>query len=153
MQKEKVRGNKKIPLIHFLSLYYTHFLGGFSCSKQLPILMCVMLFAATAPLALAAGNDSTKGGKVTVVVTHEVKNYATWRTVFNSDAENRAAAGFQIIGVYTDVKNPNMVTVIGDFTNGAAADTFMVNPKLKEAMEKGGVVGKPDVKVLIPGAK
>jgi quinol monooxygenase YgiN len=118
--------------------------------KQLLILACAMLFVAA---ALTAGNDSTKGGKVTVVVTHEVKSYAAWRTVFNKDEANRMAAGFQITGVYTDVKNPNLVTVIGDFSSAAAADSFMVNPKLKEAMEKGGVVGKPDVKVLIPGAK
>jgi quinol monooxygenase YgiN len=121
--------------------------------RQLLVVICVVLFVATAPFALGAGNDAAKAKKVTVVITHEVKNYASWRTAFNSDAQNRTAAGFQIIGVYTDVKNPNMVTVIGNFSSAAAADSFMVNPKLKDAMEKGGVVGKPDVKVLIPGAK
>ena len=118
--------------------------------KHLLIVACSTLLVAA---ALAAGKDSTKGEKVTVVVTHEVKSYAAWRTVFNKDEANRMAAGFQIIGVYTDTKNPNVVTVIGEFSSVAAADSFMVNPKLKEAMEKGGVVGKPDVKVLVPGAK
>ena len=118
--------------------------------KHLLIVACSTLLVAA---ALAAGKDSTKGEKVTVVVTHEVMSYAAWRTVFNKDEANRMAAGFQIIGVYTDTKNPNVVTVIGEFSSVAAADSFMVNPKLKEAMEKGGVVGKPDVKVLVPGAK
>jgi quinol monooxygenase YgiN len=121
--------------------------------KQLLMLMSAMLIASAATIAMAAGNEAAKGGKVTVVVTHEVKSYGEWRTAFNTDESNRAAAGFRIIGVYTDVKNPNMVTVIGEFTSAAAADSFMVNPKLKEAMAKGGVIGKPDVKMLIPGVK
>jgi Protein of unknown function (DUF3764). len=121
--------------------------------KQLLILACIVLFLAAASFMSAAEKVSTKGGKVTVVVTHEVKDYAAWRKAFNMDASNRKAAGFQISGVYTDVKNPNMVTVIGVFPNAGAADSFMASPKLKEAMDKGGVMGKPDVKVLIPGAK
>ncbi len=44
-----------------------------------------------------------------------------------------------------------MVTVIVEFSSAATADSFMVNPKLKEAMAKGG--GRPDVKVFIPGVK
>ncbi len=122
-------------------------------SKQLLILACFVLFIATASSMSAAEKNSAMGGKVTVVVTHEVKDYASWRKAYNMDASNRKASGFQVLGVYTDVKNPNMVTVIGNFASAAAADSFMVNPKLKEAMEKGGVIGKPDVKVLIPGAK
>ena len=41
-----------------------------------------------------------------------------------------------------------MVSVIGEFPCAAAADAFTISPKLKEVMEKAGVVGKPDIKVL-----
>jgi len=122
-------------------------------SKKLFILLCFAFFIATVTSVSAGAKDSTKVGKVTVVVTHQVKDYASWRKVFNKDASNRKAAGFQIYGVYTDMNNPNMVTVIGSFASPAAADSFMASPKLKEAMEKGGVMGKPDVKVLVPAAK
>jgi hypothetical protein len=46
-----------------------------------------------------------------------------------------------------------MVSVIGEFPSAAAADAFTTNPKLKEIMEKAGVVGKPDVKILAIASK
>ena len=51
-------------------------------------------------------------------------------------------------GVYADAKDPNMVTIVGTFPSASAVDAFMTSPKLKEAMDKAGVVGPPDVKVL-----
>jgi hypothetical protein len=51
------------------------------------------------------------------------------------------------------VKKPKWVTIIGTFPNAGAVDAFMSSPKLKEAMENAGVIGKPDVKVLTAGAK
>ena len=86
--------------------------------------------------------------KVVVIITHEVKEYSSWRKGYDADEPNRKQAGFNVSGVYTDVRNPNMVTIIGEFTSAAAVDAFMTSPKLKEVMEKAGVVNKPDVKVL-----
>ncbi|HXX62252.1 MAG TPA: hypothetical protein VEO56_00535 [Bacteroidota bacterium] len=88
------------------------------------------------------------GASVTVIVTHAVKEYASWRKVYDADEPNRKAMGFKVWGVYADVKDPNMVTIIGTFPSASAADAFMASPKLKEAMDKAGVVGKPDIKVL-----
>jgi quinol monooxygenase YgiN len=59
----------------------------------------------------------------------------------------------KVWGVYADVKNPNMITIIGTFPSAAALEGFVSSPKLKEAMDKGGVMGKPDVKVLTATAK
>jgi len=88
------------------------------------------------------------GGKVVVIVTHEVKDYNSWRKGYDADETNRKQAGFKVSGVYADVKNHNMVTIIGEFPSAAAAEAFTTSPKLKEVMEKAGVVGKPEVKVL-----
>jgi quinol monooxygenase YgiN len=90
---------------------------------------------------------------VTVVITHEVKNYASWRKGYDADESNRNKAGFRVSGVYADLKNPNMVTVIGEFPSAAAAEAFAASPKLKEAMEKSGVIGKPEVKILTVAPK
>jgi quinol monooxygenase YgiN len=86
--------------------------------------------------------------KVAVVITHEVKDYGAWRKGYDADEPNRKQAGFTVSGVYADVHNPNSVTIIGEFPSAAAAEAFATSPTLKEAMEKAGVVGKPDVKVL-----
>jgi quinol monooxygenase YgiN len=61
--------------------------------------------------------------------------------------------GFKVWGVYRDAKSPNWVSIIGTFPNAGAVDAFMASPKLKEAMENAGVLGKPDVKVLTAAAK
>jgi hypothetical protein len=117
-------------------------------AKYLFLVVAMTLCLAVGVSAQEAMKKPANGGKVVVVVTHEVKDYNSWRKGFDADELNRKNAGFNIWSVYADVKNPNMVSVIGDFPNAAAADAFTTSPKLKEVMEKAGVVGKADVKVL-----
>ncbi len=125
--------------------------------KRLFLLLSLSLFLFVASFAQdaekkPAGHEMMKGmskdASVTVIVTHAVKDYASWKKVYDADAANRKAVGFKVWGVYADAKDPNLVTLIGTFPNAGAVEAFMSNPKLKEAMEAGGVVGKPDVKVL-----
>ncbi len=85
---------------------------------------------------------------ITVIITHKVKNYSDWRKVYDADAENRSRAEFKISGVFQAVDNPNKVTLIGETPSVEAFSGFMSNPALKAAMEKGGVTGMPDVKIL-----
>ena len=85
---------------------------------------------------------------ITVIVSHEVKNYSDWRKVYDADAPNRSKAGFKISGEYRSVDNPNKITIIGETPSVEAINNFMSNPALKEAMEKGGVMGMPEVKIL-----
>lgn len=84
----------------------------------------------------------------TVIVTHEVKNYSDWRKVYDADEVNRSKAGMKVTGLYQSVDNSNMVTVVGEAPSLEAVKQFMSNPELKAAMEKGGVLGVPDVRVL-----
>ena len=84
----------------------------------------------------------------TVIVTHEVKNYSDWKKVYDEDEVNRLKAGFKITGLYRSVDNPNNITIIGEAPSVEAINGFMSNPALKAAMEKGGVIGMPDVKIL-----
>jgi purine nucleoside permease len=120
-------------------------------SNMIRYLLVVVGMTLFLSIGASAGEEAKKPAhneKVVVVITHEVKEYSAWRKVFDADESNRKLGGFKVSGVYADVKNPNMVTIIGEFPNVAAVDAFVSSPKLKEAMEKGGVVGKPDVKVL-----
>ena len=84
----------------------------------------------------------------TVVVTHEVRNYSEWRKVYDADEVNRSKAGFKTTGEYRSVDNPNLITIIGEVPSEEAIRNFMSNPELKAAMEKGGVISQPDVKIL-----
>jgi hypothetical protein len=122
--------------------------------------MARYLLIAIAALCLAVGVSAQEtmkkpgpNGKVLVIVTHEVKDYVSWRKVFEADAPNRARGGFHVSGVYAAVNNPNVISVVGEFPNAEAAEAFTTSPKLKETMEKAGVVGKPDVKILAVAPK
>ena len=84
----------------------------------------------------------------TVIITHEVKNYSNWRKVYDADEVNRTKAGIKLTGVYRSVNNPNLITMVGEAPSVEVFTNFMANPKLKEAMEQGGVIGFPEAKIL-----
>lgn len=121
--------------------------------KHLAVVAVMILFLAVSLSAQEAMKPSAHSGRVTVIITHEVKDYASWRKGYDADELNRKNAGFKVWGVYADVKNPNLVSVIGEFPSAAAADGFITNPKLKDVMDKAGVISKPEVKVLTTAPK
>ena len=85
---------------------------------------------------------------VTVIVSHEVKNYLDWRKVYDEDETNRSKAGINLKSVYQSTDNANMITMIGEAPSVEVIDNFMSNPVLKAAMQQGGVISKPEVKLL-----
>lgn len=85
---------------------------------------------------------------VTVIISHECKNYSDWKKVFDADEVNRSKAGFKSTGVFQSVDNANKITIIGEAPSVEAVNGFMTNPELKAAMDKGGVIGVPEVKIL-----
>ncbi len=85
---------------------------------------------------------------VTVIVQHEVKDFAQWKPVFDADEPNRAKAGVKLLGLYTSVKNPNDVTMIFEAAGAEVLDAFMSDPHLQEAMKEGGVISAPVASVL-----
>ena len=120
-------------------------------------LLSLLLFLSAGSFAQDMGKESaahdmmkgsSKAAPVTVIVTHAVKEYTSWRKAYDADEPNRKKMGFKVTGVYVDAKDPNLVSIIGTFPSASAVDAFISSPKLKEAMENAGVVGAPDVKVL-----
>ncbi len=85
---------------------------------------------------------------VTGILSHEVKNFAEWKTQFESGEAMREKVGVKVTGVFSAVNNPNHVTVIAEFPSKEVLDGFMNNPILKADMEKGGVIGAPVAMVL-----
>jgi len=85
---------------------------------------------------------------ITVILTHEVKNFSEWQIVFDADEGNRIKGGLHVTGLYQSADDPNMVTITGECPSAEALTDFMSNPLLKAAMEKGGVIGIPEVKIL-----
>jgi hypothetical protein len=82
---------------------------------------------------------------VTVINTHEVSDFNTWKQVFDAGAENRSRAGINIRNVYRDAENPNYVTVISEVADAATAKTFIAN--LRPILEKAAI-SEPKFMVL-----
>ena len=85
---------------------------------------------------------------VKTMIAHDVKNFTEWKKGFDADATNRKKMGVKVTGVFRDFNNPNRVIVTANVPNKAAAQAFVSNPELATAMEKAGVVGMPDFRIL-----
>jgi hypothetical protein len=83
-----------------------------------------------------------------VVIKHNVADYNKWKPFFDSDSINRNAAGLRALGLARGIDNPNEVEIpfmIGDVQKAKA---FTSDPKLKDVMQKSGVVSEPDIKFI-----
>jgi len=85
----------------------------------------------------------------TLAVQHTVSDFDTWKSSFDGHASVRASHGGSATRVLHD---GNSILVLIDFPDAAAVQSFMSDPSLKEAMEKGGVIGAPAISVLVDAA-
>ena len=99
------------------------------------------------------GADTTKKAAAPAVpvpfdvvdIRHNVKDYDKWRPVFDADSVNRKAAGGQDLVVARNADSANSLLVVVKVSDLAKARAMMADPKLKAAMDKGGVISKPDI--------
>jgi hypothetical protein len=110
------------------------------------VLGLVGVAALVATASFLAGRASVEADEgVTLVVRHKVASFAKWKPVFDGHEAFRKQSGWTAHEVLADVADPNQVTVIGHIRTATQAKEFGKAPSLKEAMQKGGVQGAPDV--------
>ncbi|MES2733904.1 MAG: hypothetical protein V4714_19305 [Bacteroidota bacterium] len=85
---------------------------------------------------------------VTVIVSHEVTNFAEWKKGFQANEPSRVQAGLKSVGLFTSVENANYVTIVMEAPSVEAVKGMMGNPEFQETMKKAGVIGIPEVKLL-----
>ncbi|HWQ04384.1 MAG TPA: antibiotic biosynthesis monooxygenase [Longilinea sp.] len=83
-----------------------------------------------------------------MLIQHQVKDFAAWKKVFDSSIDLRTASGELSAQVYRDASNPSMITTINKWNSLANAQKFAHSPELKAAMEKAGVLGQPNVSFI-----
>ncbi len=82
---------------------------------------------------------------VHVVVRHEIEDYAKWKKEFDEGSADRKAAGSQGGAIYRTVDNPNKIAVALVWDTLENAQKFTNSDKIKQAMEKAGVIGAPQI--------
>ena len=80
---------------------------------------------------------------VTLVVFHHVRDYDTWKAVFDEHEGVRRGHGELAHRIYRGVDDPNRVIVHNDFPSEDAARALMADPSLPAAMERAGVTDEP----------
>ncbi len=83
-----------------------------------------------------------------IIVRHRVRDYAQWKKVFDATLEDCFKAGLRGGDVCRDANDPQMITVAMKCTDLKAASEFIESPRIKEAMEQGGVIDQPQVLLL-----
>ena len=83
----------------------------------------------------------------TLVVEHQVADYAAWRPVFDDHGVVRKEHGCTAERVYRAADDPNAVCVVMSYPTRADVERFTTDPSLREAMERAGVVSAPKITV------
>jgi hypothetical protein len=82
---------------------------------------------------------------VRVFIRHHVSDYAAWREAYDGFGDTQREHGVRAEAVYRGVDDPKDVTVTHDFDDAAAAKAFLGMSELKEAMNRAGVEGEPEI--------
>jgi heme-degrading monooxygenase HmoA len=80
-----------------------------------------------------------------LLVRHAVQDYAKFKTVFDGDAESRRAGGSRGGHLFRSADNPNELVVLLEWSSLEKARQFAQSEGLQAAMQRAGVVGRPDV--------
>jgi hypothetical protein len=83
-----------------------------------------------------------------ILVQHSVEDYDKWKSVFDEEGPNRRAAGSKGALVLRNADDPNQITVLLEVDNLEDARAFAGSDDLREAMERAGVTGPPNVYFL-----
>lgn len=88
----------------------------------------------------AGNNTDSAPGDVIAIASHKVRDYATWRAIYDAGKDLRERSGVTEAEVFVDPQDPNAVVVITRFASLAAMRAFASNTELAEAMKRGGVI-------------
>jgi len=83
-----------------------------------------------------------------ILVRQKVEDYDKWKPVYDADAARRKAGGSQGTRVFRSASDPNEVLVLLTWTDLESARRFAEAPELRDAMQRAGVVDKPDMYFL-----
>ncbi len=80
-----------------------------------------------------------------LIVRHKVKDYEKWRTVYDSDAEDRKKYGQISDRVLQNLDNPNDITLLFKWQSREKVQEFFQTQNLKARLLEGGVINQPEI--------
>ncbi len=97
------------------------------------------------PIADNTLNDTSLAS---MVITHDVKDYAQWKTAYDAFAKTRKEKGIVGDAVNQVLGKPNSVVVYHQARDFKTLRALLNSAELKGAMERAGVTSAPDVQFV-----
>jgi hypothetical protein len=83
-----------------------------------------------------------------LMIRHRVEDFGTWKLAYNAHLSARQAAGLKEAQLMHNVDDSNEVVALFEVHDIKKAQEFVSSPSLQDAMQKAGVLGKPDIMFL-----
>ena len=83
-----------------------------------------------------------------LLVRAKVQNFESWKKAYDAHLSVRQEYGLAEERLLRGADDPNDLVLLFQASSLDRAKAFMSNPAVGEAMQKSGVVGKPDVTFL-----
>jgi hypothetical protein len=87
--------------------------------------------------------------QATLIVRHQVKDYAAWRSVYESVDDLRKQHGSTASEVLVDPTSKQDIFVLQRFPTLEQAQAFAGSGELREAMGRAGVAGTPRIEIAV----
>jgi len=79
---------------------------------------------------------------------HRVRDYEHFKAVFDAHASIRKLAGCKGGRLFRSTQDPNDVVILFEWEDNAKARTFAASQDLRQAMDRAGVAGRPEMHYL-----
>jgi hypothetical protein len=83
-----------------------------------------------------------------LLIRHKVADFAKWKAAFDAHQSARTAAGIRTRFLFRNLGNPSELVLIFETNKMEKMRAFVASLELKDAMQRTGVVDKPDVYFL-----
>lgn len=83
-----------------------------------------------------------------ILIRSKVRNFAVWKSAYDEHLPSRQNSGLSEKYLLQGADDPNEVIILFEAADLGRAKAFVESANLKEAMQKSGVVDKPDVYFL-----
>ena len=88
-----------------------------------------------------------------VMIRLNLEDYAKWRSVFDEVAHLRESSGSHGGTLYRSADDPHEVVIVWDWPDLAKARSYFQSDALRQAMQRAGVQGRPEIVYLDAGEK
>jgi len=80
-----------------------------------------------------------------LICRNKVADFDRWKAVFDSHAAAQRASGLKLEHLWRGIDDPNEVFMLFAVDNLEKARGFVTVPKVPQAQQESGLIGKPDI--------